>query len=248
MDISGKAAIVTGASSGIGEATCRHLAKEGAYVVAGARRGDRLDTLVDQINGAGGKAEAYVGDVTNKDDCEKIARHVIESRGSIDILVNNAGVMLLGPAKEAPLEEWERMIQVNLLGLLYMTKAALRALVEAEGHLVNISSVAGRTAGAGSAVYNATKWGVGALTEALRQELVADGTHMRTTIIEPGAVETELASHNRPEVQEVLKKRWQGISKKLAADDIARSIVFAVTQPPHVNVNEILIRPTDQPL
>jgi NADP-dependent 3-hydroxy acid dehydrogenase YdfG len=171
----------------------------------------------------------------------------LSNHKQLDILVNNAGVMLLGPALKAPLEEWESMISLNVLSLMRLTHAALPHLAKADtGHIVNISSVAGRIASANSAVYNASKWAVNAFTEALRQELARDKLPVRTTLIEPGAVDTELASHNRPEIQETLKERWKGIDKKLESDDVARAIMFAVTQPKHVNINEILIRPLSQ--
>jgi NADP-dependent 3-hydroxy acid dehydrogenase YdfG len=247
MDLAGKTVMVTGASSGIGEATAYKLAKQGARVGVVARRKDRLETLAKRVKNQGGEALVIEADITDKTTCQKAVDQVLAEWGQIDILVNNAGVMLLGPTAQAPLEEWERMIQLNLLGLLYMTYAALPSMRERKsGHLVNISSVAGRTTNAGSAVYNATKWGVNAFTEALRQELVSEKSNIRTTLIEPGAVDTELASHNRPEVQDTLKERWKGMNKKLESDDIAASILYAVTQPPHVNVNEILIRPTEQ--
>lgn len=245
-DISGKVVVITGASSGIGEATARHLAKEGAKVALLARRKDRLDQLVQDITGDGGSALAIEADVTGYDTCQTAIKQVQNEWGSIDILINNAGVMLIGPAAELPVENWEQMIQLNQLGLLYMTRAALPEITKASGHIVNISSVAGRTTARGSSVYNMTKWGVNAFTEALRKELVDGKTGVRTTLIEPGAVATELQSHNTPETREMLKNRFGDI-KILEADDIAEAIVYAVTRPPHVNVNEILIRPTEQP-
>jgi NADP-dependent 3-hydroxy acid dehydrogenase YdfG len=247
MDINGKTVIVTGASSGIGEATAIKLGELGAKVAIVARRRERLEKLAVQIEKSGGQALVIEADITDKKICQELVEEVLKEWNKIDILINNAGVMLLGPTAKAPLEEWERMISVNLLGLLYMTYAALPNMRKAgSGHLVNISSVAGRTARAGSAVYNATKWGVNAFTEALRQELVSDKLKIRTTLIEPGAVETELASHNRPEVQETLQERWKGMDKKLQSEDIAAAILYALSQPEHVNVNEILIRPTEQ--
>jgi NADP-dependent 3-hydroxy acid dehydrogenase YdfG len=247
MDLKGKIAIVTGASSGIGEATAELLAEQGVKVALVARRKDRLDKLAAKIEKAGGEALVIEADVTDKKVCKMVVDEVLKTYGQIDILINNAGVMLLGPTKDAPLEEWERMVNLNLLGLLYMSYAALPSMREKKaGHLVNISSVAGRTATAGSAVYNATKWGVNAFTEALRQELAAEEGGLRTTLIEPGAVLTELLSHNRPEVEETIKTRLGGIKRRLDAEDIARGILYAVSQPAHVNVNEILIRPTEQ--
>lgn len=189
---------------------------------------------------------AIEGDVVSYETCQKAVKEVTDAWGSVDILINNAGVMLIGPVAELPLENWERMIQVNELGLLYMTRAALPEVTKARGHIVNISSVAGRVTSQGSAVYNMTKWGVNAFTEALRKELVDGRTGVRTTLIEPGAVATELQSHNSPETREMLKQRFGDI-KILEADDIAEAIVFAVSRPQHVNVNEILIRPTEQP-
>jgi NADP-dependent 3-hydroxy acid dehydrogenase YdfG len=247
MDLQGKVAIVTGASSGIGEATAIKLSENGVKVAIVARRKDRLEKLAKKINDAKGEALIIEADVTDKNTCRKVVDQVVDKWGKIDILINNAGVMLLGKASEAPLEEWEQMIHINLLGLLYMTHAALPTFEKQQsGHLINVSSVAGRQATANSAVYNATKWGVNAFTEALRQELVMAKANVRTTLIEPGAVATELVSHNRNEVQESLKERWKGIEKRLDSDDIANSIVYAVSQPEHVAVNEILIRPATQ--
>jgi NADP-dependent 3-hydroxy acid dehydrogenase YdfG len=243
--LTGKVAIVTGASSGIGEATARQLVQEGAKVALVARRKDRLDTLAKEIQDAKGESMSIEADVTDFAACEAAVKTVIDKWGRIDVLVNNSGVMLLGPASELPVENWERMINVNELGLLYMTRASMEHIIKAKGHFVNISSVAGRTTAPGSAVYNMTKWGVGAFTEALRKELVEGKTQVRTTLIEPGAVATELQSHNTPEMQEVLKNRFSDM-KILESNDIAAAIVFAVTRPAHVNVNEILIRPTEQ--
>lgn len=242
-----KVVLVTGASSGIGEATARLLASDGASVALAARRKDNLDRIVKDIVADGGVAEAFECDVSQADSCQQLVKAVETKLSHIDVLVNNAGVMLLGPVKDAPLEEWRNMIDVNVLGLLYMTHAILPGMYQRKkGHIVNISSVAGRTATANSAVYNATKWGVNAFTEGLRHELVQDKTNIRTTLIEPGAVMTELVSHNRQEIQEVIKKRYAGTSKRLEAEDIARSIQYAIHQPDHVNVNEILVRPTEQ--
>ncbi len=236
-ETSDRVAIITGASSGIGEATAKHLADMGIRVVLAARRKDRLDSLVTTIEGSGGTAIAIETDVTDRAQCEKLIENVYNEYGRIDILINNAGVMLIGPASELPIENWEQMIQLNQLGLLYMTRAALPHLKETHGHIINISSVAGRTTNQGSAVYNMTKWGVNAFTEALRKELVDAKTGIRTTLIEPGAVATELQSHNTPETQQQLKDRFGDI-KILEANDIARGIVYALSQPPHVNVNE----------
>ncbi len=246
--LDGKTVIVTGASSGIGEATALLLAQSGAKVALAARRKDKLDALVNQITDDGGQAIAIEADVTDKTICQKLVEQVKNEWGKVDVLINNAGVMLLGPAVGAPLEEWERMIDLNVMGLLYMTHAVLPIMTEqGHGHIVNISSVAGRTNNPTSAVYNLTKWGVGAFTESLRQELATGKTGVRTTLIEPGVVATELISHNRPEIQEKLKDRF-GNMKRLESEDIAAGILYAVSQPDHVSVNEVLIRPSEQPL
>ncbi len=243
-------ALVTGASSGIGEATAKRLAAEGAAVAVGARRVDRLEALVEEIAAAGGTAVAIESDITDRAQAESLVATTVNQLGRLDTVVNNAGVMLLGPALEAPIEEWERMVDINLKGLLYVAKAALPHLLEFAGQgprnvtdLVNISSVAGRRARAGSAVYNAIKHGVGAFAEALRQEVTE--RHVRVSLIEPGAVATELSSHNRPEVLDEIKGRF-GAIERLEAEDIADNIAYIVTRPRHVAINEILVRPTEQ--
>lgn len=249
--LDGTVALVTGASSGIGEATAKRLAAEGATVAVAARRVDRLRALVGEIEDAGGRALAVESDVTDRAQGEALVERTVAEIGRLDIVVNNAGVMLLGPALEAPVEEWERMVDLNIKGLLYVAKAALPHLLRfaEEGprmvtDLVNISSVAGRRARSGSAVYNATKFGVGAFSEALRQEVTE--RHVRVSLVEPGAVATELSSHNRPEVLAELKGRFGDI-ERLEADDIADTISYIVTRPRHVAINEILVRPTEQP-
>jgi len=238
-------ALVTGASSGIGAATALALAARGTRVALAARRLDRLQALVERIHQAGGEALALAADVTDEREAEAMVRRAHDEWGRLDILVNNAGLMLLGPIAGAETEDWRRMISTNLLGLLYATHAAL-PIMQAQhgGHIVNLSSVAGRTARAGSGVYNLTKWGVGAFSEALRQECVAD--HIRVTVIEPGLVDTELASHiTHGPARQAAQRRLQEI-QPLQAEDVANAIVYAVSQPPHVNVNEILLRPTEQ--
>jgi NADP-dependent 3-hydroxy acid dehydrogenase YdfG len=249
-DLENTVALVTGASSGIGQAAARALAGRGASVALAARRGGRLQELAGEIADAGGTALPIEADVSDRGQADMAVAHTVEELGRLDVLVNNAGVMLLGPVAQAPLEEWERMIHVNLLGLLYTARAALPHLSEAaeEGprrasDLVNISSVAGRQARKGSAVYNATKHGVGAFSEALRQEVTR--RHVRVSLVEPGAVATELQGHNRPEVKEQIERRFEDM-EILQAEDIADAIVYVVTRPRHVAVNEILIRPTQQ--
>jgi len=241
-------ALVTGASSGIGEATALALAGEGAAVAIAARRRDRLEALAEKID-ARSRALVLETDVTDEDQVRTMVQRTVTELGGLDVLVNNAGVMLLGPILDAPTEEWRRMVELNLLGLLYCTHAALpHLLAAAEGgrgvaDVVNVSSVAGRVARLHSGVYNATKWGVGAFSESLRQEVTR--RHVRVTLVEPGAVATELAGHNRPEVREMMAANFAGVTR-LEPEDIAAAVVFAVTQPRHAAVNEVLVRPTEQ--
>jgi NADP-dependent 3-hydroxy acid dehydrogenase YdfG len=243
-------ALVTGASSGIGQASAWTLAAQGATVALVARRAERLEALGAEIADAGGTALPIEADVGEREQAERAVAHAVEELGRIDVLVNNAGVMLLGPIADAPAEEWEQMIEVNLLGLMYTARAALPHLLEAaEGEprrvadLVNISSVAGRTARKGSGVYNATKFGVGAFSESLRQEVTR--RHVRVSLVEPGAVATELQGHNRPEVREQIERRFEDMDI-LQAEDIAEAIAYVVTRPRHVAINELLVRPTEQ--
>jgi clavulanate-9-aldehyde reducatase len=245
-DLDGKVAAVTGASSGIGQATAQALARAGAAVAIGARREERLARLADKIEADGGRALALKLDVADAESAASFIHRARDELGRLDILVNNAGVMLLGPVQNAELEAWRRMVDVNVLGVLYCTHAALPAMTEAGGgHIVNVSSVAGRYARPGNAVYALTKFGVGAFSEALRQEMVS--AHVRVTLIEPGFVDTELQGHNEiPVVREAIANMQAEIGEILSAEDIANAIVYAVTQPPHVAVNEILVRPTGQ--
>jgi NADP-dependent 3-hydroxy acid dehydrogenase YdfG len=238
--LEGKVAAVTGASSGIGEATALALAGAGAVVAIGARRADRLAALAEQIEAAGGRALALPVDVADEESANSFVTEAHSNLGGLDILVNNAGVMLLGPVEGAPTDQWRTMVNVNLLGLLYCTHAALPLMREAgSGHIVNISS------DAGSAVYNLTKFGVGAFSEALRQEV--SGAGIRTTVIEPGFVDTELQGHNEhPAVREGIEQMRKSLPEVLQADDIAAAILYAVSQPQRVDVNEVLIRPTGQ--
>jgi NADP-dependent 3-hydroxy acid dehydrogenase YdfG len=248
--LDGTTALVTGASSGIGEATALALAEQGASVALAARRKDRLEQLAERIRATGGTALVLEVDVTSQQQAAEAVEQTVAALGRLDTLVNNAGVMLLGPAEHAPLEEWQRMVDLNVTGLLYCAHAALPHLLAAAqdgprqvADMVNVSSVAGRHARAGSAVYNATKFGVGAFSEALRQEVNA--RHVRVSLIEPGAVETELVGHNRPEVQETVKGRFAGV-ERLKSEDIADAIAYVVTRPRHVAINEVLVRPTEQ--
>jgi NADP-dependent 3-hydroxy acid dehydrogenase YdfG len=241
--LNGKVAVVTGASSGIGEATVRSLAAEGAAVVAGARRKVRLDGLVEEITRDGGKVIAVECDVTDEQQAHALVDRAIEEFGKIDILVNNAGVMLLSKVEKGLSDEWRQMFDVNVLGLLYATDATIEAMKkQGSGHIVNVSSVAVRKTRPTVGVYSGTKFAVNAISEAMRQELLEDG--IRITMVEPGAVATELTDHiTDEEVREGLKQRN---IEPLQSEDIANAITFAVSQPQRVSVNEILIRPTQQ--
>jgi clavulanate-9-aldehyde reducatase len=245
-DLSGKVAAITGASSGIGEATAEALAGAGAAVSLAARRADRIEALAKRIEGNGGKALAMETDVTDEEQANAFIRETKEKLGRVDILVNNAGVMLLGPVIGADTGEWRRMIDVNLLGLLYCTHAVLPIMGEqGSGHIVNISSVAGRFANFGSAVYNLTKFGVNAFSEALRQEVAA--ANVKITVIEPGFVVTELQGHNtHPMVVEAIDNMRKEIGEPLEAGDIAQAILYTVASPDRVAVNEVLVRPAGQ--
>jgi NADP-dependent 3-hydroxy acid dehydrogenase YdfG len=239
-------AVVTGASSGIGQATALALAREGYAVALAARREDRIADLAEQIAADGGEAITVPTDVAHQPSAAALIHRAKDELGSVDVLVNNAGVMLLGPIVGADIEHWQRMVNVNVLGLMYCTHAALPIMQEqGGGHIVNVSSVAGRIAGMGAGAYNATKWAVGAFSESLRQEGV--DYNVRVTIIEPGYVDTELQGHNEnPLVLDRIEKDRQQIGKVLEAGDIANAIVYAVTQPAHVSINEVLVRPTKQ--
>jgi clavulanate-9-aldehyde reducatase len=241
--LQGRVAAVTGASSGIGEATALALAEAGAAVALAARREDRLAAIAEQIEGPTFVAEA---DVTDEQQARDFIQRAHAELGGLHILVNNAGVMLLGPVAGADTEEWRRMISVNLLGLLYCTHAALPLIEQSGGgDIVNVSSVAGRRADAGGAVYNMTKFGVHAFSEALRQEALHVG--IRVTTVAPGFVATELQGHNRnPLVQQALARSREKIGDVLSPADIADAIVNAVSRPRHVCINEIVVRPTMQ--
>ena len=245
--LDGKVAVVTGASSGIGEATAEALAAEGAAVVVAARREDRLADLTRRIGENGGRVLAAACDVTDEAQAHGLIRKAEEEFGSVDILVNNAGVMLLSTVGKGLSDEWRRMFDVNVLGLLYATDAAIETMKrQGGGHLVNVSSVAGRKVTRDSSgVYAGSKFAVGAISEGLRQELLED--NIRVTIVEPGAVATELTDHI---TDEDAREGLSGLLNLeiLEAEDIANAIVYAVTQPPRVSVNEILIRPTQQPV
>lgn len=248
--LSSTVALVTGASSGIGQATARMLAAQGATVGLVARRQDRIDVLAKEIAAQGGQAVALAADLTDADAAAGVVGTAVERLGRLDILVNAAGVMLTGDSTQAPLPEWQRMVDVNITGLLYVTKAALPHLVEAAAtsprqvaDAVNISSIAGRYAIPNAAVYNATKFGVTAATESWRQEFAR--RNVRFSVVEPGLVVTELMGHQQAAVQERMAARFADV-EQLHADDIAEAVTYIVTGPRRRAVAEIVIRPTDQ--
>jgi NADP-dependent 3-hydroxy acid dehydrogenase YdfG len=241
--LDGRVAVVTGASSGIGEATARALSEAGASVALGARRADRLQELADSIDGP---TLVHQADISDQEQARGLVQAAHEEFGALHIVVNNAGVMLLGPVADANVDEWRQMIDVNLLGLLYCTHAALPLIARSGGgDIVNVSSVAGKRADAGAAVYNMTKFGVHAFSEALRQEALHAG--IRVTTVAPGFVETELQGHNtNPLVRQTMERAREQIGEVLRAADVAEAILHAVTRPPHVCVNEVVVRPTGQ--
>ncbi|GAB1817098.1 SDR family NAD(P)-dependent oxidoreductase [Herbidospora sp. RD11066] len=250
MRLDGTVALVTGASSGIGEAAAISLAQQGAAVAVVARRRERLEDLAARIGKDGGKVLVVEADITQEAQAAEAVERTAHELGRIDTLVNNAGVMLLGSVQQAPVAEWQRMVETNVLGLLYCAHAALPHLIRAAedgpryvADMVNISSVAGRTVRSWSGVYNLTKHGVGAFSESLRQEVARK--HVRISLVEPGAVETELAGHNRPEVLETIRNTFDDV-ERMQPEDIADAITYIVTRPRHVAVNEVLIRPTEQ--
>jgi NADP-dependent 3-hydroxy acid dehydrogenase YdfG len=243
-------ALVTGASSGIGEATAGELARQGARVAIVARRRDRLEELAKRLEADGAEVLIVEADVTEEAAARGAIAETVQRFGRLDTVIANAGVMLLGPIENAPIEEWERMVGINVMGLLYTAHAALPHLLEAASSdprrvadLVLVSSVAGRVPRNGSGVYNLTKHGVGAFGEALRQEVTT--RHVRVSLVEPGAVATELAGHNRPEVRETMMARFRDM-ERMEATDIAELIGFIVSRPRRVAINEVLIRPTEQ--
>ena len=243
--LAGKVALVTGASSGIGEATALALAEAGASVAIGARRTDRLDALASKLRDGGTSVLQLSLDVTDDSACTEAVQRTREELGGLDILVNNAGVMLLGTIVGADTEDWRRMLNTNVLGLLYMTHAAIEGMVEqGSGDVVNVSSVAGRVARQGSGVYNASKWAVNAFSESLRQEVTGRG--VRISLVEPGIVATELTDHiTQPAAKQAIRDAAGAITP-LQAEDIARAVLYLVSQPQHVAINEVLVRPTDQ--
>jgi NADP-dependent 3-hydroxy acid dehydrogenase YdfG len=240
----GRVALVTGASSGIGEATAIALADAGAAVVLAARRVDRLAELAGVLAERGAKATTVDLDVDDEASCRRSVARAVADFGQLDILVNNAGVMLLGKIEGADTTDWRRMINTNLLGSMYMAHAALPHLLATRGAIIQVSSVAGRQVRVGSGGYNASKWGIGAFCESLRMEVTARG--VRVVLIEPGAVDTELRDHITDPAAKAAANESVAKMRALQSADIANAVVYAVTQPEYVAVNEILIRPTDQ--
>lgn len=243
--LSGRVALITGGSSGIGEATAVAMTAAGAAVAIGARRCERLESLAKRLRDGGARVLTLKLDVTDEAACLDAVQRTRAELGSLDILVNNAGVMLLGPIIGADTEDWRRMISTNVLGLMYMTHAAAPGMVEqGRGEIVNISSVAGRQARSGAGVYNASKWAVNAFSESLRQEITERG--VRVSLVEPGAVATELTDHITHPASRHGAEQMYASMRTLQAEDVARVIVTVVTQPAHVGINEVLVRPTDQ--
>ena len=242
-NIEGKVVVITGASSGLGEATARMLSAHGAVVVLGARRVDRIEALAKELSDAGGKALALQTDVTRAADVQRLVDATVEKFGRIDVLVNNAGLMPSSPLERLKIADWDRMIDVNIKGVLYGIAAALPHMkAQKGGHIVNVSSVAGHRVRAGTAVYSATQHAVRVLTEGLRQEVKP--YDIRTTIVSPGAVATELPdSITEADVQAGVKAFYE---IAIPADSFARAVVFAMSQPDDVDINEILFRPTKQ--
>ena len=242
-NIKGKVVVITGASSGLGEATARLLSAQGASVVLGARRIDRLRSLADELTGRGGKALAVATDVTHCDQVKKLVDVAVQTHGRIDVMINNAGLMPSSPLERLKIEDWDRMIDVNIKGVLYGIAAALPYMKQQRaGHIINVSSVAGHKIRAGGAVYAATKHAVRALSEGLRLEVKP--YNIRTTVISPGAVATELPnSATEPDIAENLREIYE---IAIPAESFARAVAFAMSQPEDVDVNEILFRPTRQ--
>ncbi|HEY0915845.1 MAG TPA: SDR family oxidoreductase [Solimonas sp.] len=243
-NIAGKVVVITGASSGLGEATARHLAGLGARVVLGARRAGHLERLVAEIRAAGGEAIATTTDVTDRDQVETLVARAVDQYGRIDVMVNNAGYMALAPMARLKVEEWDRMIDINIKGVLNGVAAALpRMQAQGSGHIINVASVAGtKVFSPIGAVYSATKFAVRALSEGLRAEV---GSRIRTTVISPGAVASELKHGSSDAESSKAVGEWYS-ANEIPAESVARAMAFAISQPPEVDINEILLRPTAQ--
>ncbi|MFH0129940.1 SDR family oxidoreductase [Variovorax sp. VaC1] len=243
-NIDGKVVVITGASSGLGEATARHLVAQGARVVLGARRIDRLQAMVEEMKANGGQAIAVETDVSDKAQVQHLVDTAITAFGRIDVLINNAGLMPHSPLERLKVDDWDRMIDVNLKGVLYGIAAVLPHMQrQKSGHIINVSSVAGHKVSPNGAVYAATKHAVRALSEGLRQEVKP--WNIRTTVISPGAVATELpGSATEPDIADGMKAFYDATA--IPADSFARCVAFALSQPDDMDVNEILFRPTRQ--
>jgi NADP-dependent 3-hydroxy acid dehydrogenase YdfG len=245
-NIEGKIVVITGASSGLGEAAARHLSALAAIVVLGARRVDRIDAVAKELNGQGRKALALATDVTRRDDVQQLVDTAVKTYGRVDVIINNAGLMPHSPLERLKVDDWDRMIDVNIKGVLYGIAAVLPHMIrQKSGHIINVSSVAGHKVGPGGAVYSATKTAVRVISEGLRQEVKP--YDIRTTVISPGAVATELpASATEPDVADNLQKFYAEYA--IPAESFARAVAFAMDQPDDIDINEILYRPTRQPL
>jgi NADP-dependent 3-hydroxy acid dehydrogenase YdfG len=245
-NIEGKVVVITGASSGLGEATARLLSAQGAIVVLGARRVDRLQSLAYELTGSGGRALIVATDVTHCEQVKRLVDAAVQTFGRIDVMINNAGIMPRAPLERLNIGDWDRTIDVNIKGVLYGIAAALPPMKQQKaGHIINVSSVAGHKVGPGFTVYAATKHAVRALSEGLRMEVKP--YNIRTTVISPGAVATELPSSvTEPDIAESVRKFYKEIA--IPAESFARAVAFAMSQPEDVDVNEILFRPTRQEL
>jgi NADP-dependent 3-hydroxy acid dehydrogenase YdfG len=247
--LEGTIALVTGASSGIGSATAVALASQGAVVAIAARRRDRLDEVAAQITDAGGQSLIIEADISDRSQAEAAVQTVVTKSGRLDIVINNAGVMLLGPAEDAPVEEWEQMVAINALGLMYVTRAALPHLIDAAASserqvadLVNMSSQGGRQTIPGGAAYHFTKFGVVGFSDGIRSEVAT--RNVRVSVIEPGSVATELSTHVRPDVLSAIAKTFAAVTP-LVAQDVAEAVEFVVTRPARAHISELMIRPTN---
>lgn len=242
-NIEGKVVIITGASSGIGEAVAKHLTAQGAKVSLAARRREKLDQIVQDIEQAGGAAKAFITDVTKKDDVDALVKNTLEAFGRVDVIFNNAGLMPLSRLENLHYDEWEKMIDTNIKGVLYGIGAALPVFKEQKsGHFINVSSVAGHRVGPGAAVYSATKFAVRAISEGLRQEVKP--YNIRTTIISPGAIKTELPDTiTDTKIKEVMQPV---LDIAISPESIARAVAYVIEQPEEFDVNEIILRPTAQ--
>jgi len=245
-NIAGKVVVITGASSGLGQATARLLSKQGATVVLAARRADRISALADEINNTGGSALAVATDVANREQMNQLIHYTVEKFGRVDVMLNNAGLMPLAPLEKLKTDEWDQMIDVNIKGVLNGIAAALPYMKEQKGgHFINVSSVYGHKLGPNATVYCATKFAVRALSEGLRQEVKP--YNIRTTVISPGAVATELLEQISDE--EIRSQTQEFVSQiAVPAETFARMVAFAINEPADVDVNEILFRPTAQPI